>query len=69
MEREVGRPAKCVDSFEDGFGEITPPQKSHFNKNFLCKLAKGATSAEFHWNKHPHSLSQNPATWSRSKAR
>ena len=69
VEREVGRPAKCVDSFEDGFGEITPPQKSHFNKNFLCKLAKGANSAEFHWNKHPHSLSQNPATWSRSKAR
>lgn len=29
-EREVRRPAKCVDSFEDGFGEITPPQKKSF---------------------------------------
>ena len=30
VEREVRRPAKCVDSFEDGFGEITPPQKKSF---------------------------------------
>lgn len=53
-EREVGRPAKCVDSFEDGFGEITPLKKVISIKIFLCKLAKGANSAEFHWNKHPH---------------
>lgn len=30
VEREVGRPAKCVGSFEDGFGEITSPSKKLF---------------------------------------
>lgn len=30
VEREVGRPAKCVGSFEDGFGEITSPLKKIF---------------------------------------
>ena len=34
VEREVGRPAKCVGSFEDGFGEITSPSKNYFNKIF-----------------------------------
>lgn len=69
MEREVRRPAKCVDSFEDGFGEITPPQKSHFNKNFLCKLAKGANSAEFHCHRIPllgEAATPNAASYSRS---
>ena len=53
VEREVGRPAKYVGSFEDGLGEITSPSKN-ISINFLCMLAKGANSAEFHWNKHPH---------------
>lgn len=69
VEREVRRPAKCVDSFEDGFGEITPPQKSHFNKNFLCKLAKGANSAEFHCHRIPllgEAATPNAASYSRS---
>lgn len=36
VEREVGRPAKCVGSFEDGFGEITsPPQKNISIKFFV----------------------------------
>lgn len=36
VEREVGRPAKCVGSFEDGFGEITSPSKNYFNKIFCA---------------------------------
>lgn len=69
VEREVGRPAKCVGSFEDGFGEITPLKKSHFNKNFLCKLAKGANSAEFHCHRIPllgEAATPNAASYSRS---
>ena len=54
VEREVGRPAKCVGSFEDGFGEITSPLKKIISIKFLCMLAKGVNSAEFHWNKYPH---------------
>lgn len=40
VEREVGRPAKCVGSFEDGFGEITSPLKKNISIKFFVHVSQ-----------------------------